>query len=53
MTEKKTETYCRIRNITRQLGLTKKELKGAVRLRLERDFDLIFAIEGKEEPETF
>jgi hypothetical protein len=40
-------------NITRQLGLTNKEKKGVVRLDLERDFDPIFAIEGKEEPETF
>lgn len=27
-------------------------MKGAVRLGLERDFDAIFALEGKEESET-
>ena len=32
---KKIETYCRIRNITIELGLTKKDMKGAVRLGLE------------------
>jgi len=53
MTRKKTEAYFRIRNITRQVGLTKKELKGAVRLGLERDFDPVFVIERMEEPETF
>jgi hypothetical protein len=53
MTRKKTEAYCRIRNITGQLGLTKKELKGAVQLGLERHFDPVLFIERMEEPETF